>query len=309
MRFAIIGTGGVGGYFGGRLAQAGEDVIFLARGEHLRAIRERGLRVDSIEGDFIIHPAQATDDPNSVGAVDAALVAVKAWQLPEAIQQMRALMGEGAFAVWLGNGIEGTDQLVEAFGRERVVGGLCRVSSFIGGAGVIRHVGVQPSIVFGELDQAQSPRVEALREAFAHCAGVRVEVPPDIHVALWEKFIFIAAVSGVGAVTRQPMGVYRTVAESRSMLIAALEETSALARARGVAIPADLAERILANNIDKASPTVVASMHKDIVEGHPSELEAQTGYVIRLGRALGIPTPTPFRGRYFGKAPMKVRIW
>jgi 2-dehydropantoate 2-reductase len=292
MKFAIFGTGGVGGYFGGRLAQAGEDVTFIARGEHLTAIREHGLHVDSIEGDFVIQPAQATENVDSVGAVDVVLVAVKAWQLPDVIQQLKPLIGQETYAVWLGNGIEGTEQLVAALGQRHVVGGLCRISSFVGGAGHIQHVGIAPSIAFGELERNLSPRVEALRDVFVKCKGLRVEVPPDIHVALWEKFVFIAAVSGVGAVTRQPMGGYRTVAESRSMLIAALEETSALARARGVAIPADLSERILANTIDKAAPTVVASMQKDIMDGRPSELEAQTGYVIRLGRQLGIRTPT-----------------
>ena len=292
MRFAIFGTGGVGGYFGGRLAQASEDVMFIARGGHLQAIREHGLRVDSIGGDFIVQPARATDDPASIGQVDAVLVAVKAWQLPEAIRQMSPLVGEGTCVVWLGNGIEGADQLAEAFGRGRVVGGLCRISSFIGGAGHIRHVGIQPYIAFGELDRAQSPRVEALREAFARCAGVRVEVPPDIHVALWEKFIFIAAVSGVGALTRQPIGVYRSVPETRAMLVRALEEVADVGRARGIALAEAAAQNVLANVIDKAAEGVIASMQKDVMEGRPSELEAQTGAVTRLGRALGIPTPT-----------------
>jgi 2-dehydropantoate 2-reductase len=291
MKFAIFGTGGVGGYFGGKLAQAGDDVTFIARGEHLKAIRERGLRVESINGDFTVQPAQATDDPASIGEVDYVLVAVKGWQLPEAILQMQPLVGAGTSVVWLGNGIEGTDMVVEAFGRERVIGGLCRISSFVGGAGVIRHVGVSPSIAFGELDSAQSPRVEALRAAFARFADVRAEVPANIHVTMWEKFIFIAAVSGVGAVTRLPIGMYRSIPETRAILSAALEETSALGRARGVALDADVAKRILAN-IDAAAPGVIPSMQKDMMEGRPSELETQTGYVTRLGRSLGIATPT-----------------
>jgi 2-dehydropantoate 2-reductase len=291
MKYAIFGTGGVGGYFGGKLAQAGDDVTFIARGEHLKAIRERGLRVESVNGDFVVHPAQATDDPASIGEVDYVLVAVKGWQLPEAILQMQPLVGAGTSVVWLGNGIEGTDMVVEVFGRARVIGGLCRISSFVGGAGVIRHVGVSPSIAFGELDSAQSPRVEALRAAFARFADVRAEVPADIHVTMWEKFIFIAAVSGVGSVTRLPIGGYRAIAETRALLIAALEETSALGRARGVALDADVATRILAN-IDAAVPGVIPSMQKDMMEGRPSELETQTGYVTRLGRVLGIATPT-----------------
>ena len=181
--------------------------------------------------------------------------------------------------------------VVEAFGRERVIGGLCRISSFVGGAGVIRHVGVSPSIAFGELDSAQSPRVEALRAAFARFADVRVEVPANVHVMMWEKFIFIAAVSGVGSVTRQTIGGYRAIPETRAILFAALEETAALGRARGVPLDADAATRIL-SNIDAAAPGVIPSMQKDMMEGRPSELETQTGYVTRLGRALGIATPT-----------------
>ena len=290
MKFAIFGTGGVGGYFGGKLAQAGDDVTFIARGEHLHAIREHGLRVESINGDFTVKPAQATDDPASIGAVDYVLVCVKGWQLPDAIEQMKPLVGAGTSVVWLGNGIEGTDMVVEAFGHERVIGGLCRISSFVGGAGVIRHVGVSPTIAFGELDRAQSPRVEALRAAFARFADVRVEAPADIHVTMWEKFIFIAAVSGVGTVTRQTIGGYRSIPETRALLIAALDETAALGRARGGALNADVTKRILAN-IDAAATGVVPSMQKDMTEGRPSELETQTGYVTRLGRALGIATP------------------
>jgi len=290
MKFAIFGTGGVGGYFGGKLAQAGDDVTFIARDGHLSAIREHGLRVESINGDFTVKPAQATDDPASIGAVDYVLVCVKGWQLPDAIEQMKPLVGKQTTVLWLGNGIEGTDMVVEAFGRERSIGGLCRISSFVGGAGVIRHVGVSPSIAFGELDRSQSPRVEALRAAFARFADVRVEVPADIHVTMWEKFIFIAAVSGVGTVTRQTIGGYRSIPETRALLIAALDETAALGRARGVALDADVTKRILAN-IDAAATGVVPSMQKDMTEGRPSELETQTGYVTRLGRALGIATP------------------
>ena len=292
MKFAIFGTGGVGGYFGGRLAQTGEDVTFIARGQHLKAIREHGLHVESINGDFVIQPAQATDDPAAVGVVDAVLVAVKSWSLPDAITQIQPMVGEQSFVVWLGNGIEGTDLMIDAFGRERVVGGLTRISSFQGGLGLIKHVAAQPSIAFGELDQTRSPRVEALRNAFEKCKGLHVEVSENILLTIWEKFIFIAAVSGVGAMTRQPAGVYRSVPESRAMLLAALEETASLGRARGIPLDADVATRILTDNIDTLTPMFLASMQRDIMEGHPSELEAQTGYIARLGRKLGIPTPT-----------------
>lgn len=292
MRIAVFGTGGVGGYFGGKLAQAGEDVVFIARGEHLKAIRQNGLRVDSVLGDFIVRPASATDSPAEAGAVDVVLVATKAWQVAEAAGAMKPLIGPQTAVVPLGNGIEHLDQLEKAVGREHLLGGLTRISAFIAGPGHIRHVGIQPYIAFGELDHRASERAAALRDAFARIPEIKVELPADIHLAMWEKFVFIAAVSGVGAVTRRPMGVYRSVPETRAMLSAALEEVVAVGRAQGVALAPDTAQRILATNIDSAAPGVIASMQKDIMEGKPSELEAQTGAVIRLGRAGGVPTPT-----------------
>jgi 2-dehydropantoate 2-reductase len=171
------------------------------------------------------------------------------------------------------------------------LGGLCRISAFIGGPGLVKHVGVQPYIAFGERDGMQTERVERLRAAFARCQGLTVEIPTDIEAAMWDKFIFIAAMSGLGAITRQPLGGFRSVPESRALLLAALEETTAVARARGVRLPADQAQKTLAF-IDQAAPGLMASMQKDIAEGKPSELEAQTGTVVRLGRELGVPTPT-----------------
>ena len=292
MRIAVFGTGGVGGYFGGKLAQAGEDVTFIARGKHLQAIRADGLQVDSINGDFMVKPAQATDNPAEVGPVDLVLAATKAWQVPEAAEAMKPLIGPQTMVLPLGNGIEHLDQFEQALGREHLLGGLSRISAFIAGPGHIRHVGIPPYIAFGELDHHPSARVEALRQIFARIPDIKVELPGDIHVAMWEKFVFIAAVSGVGAVTRQPMGVYRSMPETRAMLSAALEEVAAVGRAREVALAPDISKKILANNIDPAGAGVMASMQKDIMEGKPSELEAQTGAVIRMGRAAGVATPT-----------------
>lgn len=291
MRFAIFGTGGVGGYFGGRLAQAGEDVTFIARGLHLEAIKDRGLWVESISGDFQISPALAFDQPEKAGVVDVVLVATKAWQVAEAAQQIKPLIGPQTMVVPLLNGVSAPDELSAALGREHILGGLCRISAFIGGPGLIKHVGVQPYIAFGERDRMQSERVERLRAVFARCQGLTVETPDDIEAAIWDKFIFIAAVSGLGAITRQPLGGFRGVPESRALLVAALEETTAVARARGVRLPADQVQKTLLF-IDHAGAGIVASMQKDISEGKPSELEAQNGAVLHMGRELGVPTPT-----------------
>jgi 2-dehydropantoate 2-reductase len=291
MKFAIFAAGGVGGYFGGRLAQAEHDVTFIARGEHLEAIRETGLRVDSIDGDFVIQPAKATDDPDSVGAVDVLLVAVKAWQMEEAIEQMKFLVGTTTVIIPLLNGVEAPEQLSAAFGSECVLGGLCRISSFVAEPGRIQHVGMKPYIAFGELDNEKSERVSALQKIFAEIPDIVADVPDDIHVAMWEKFIFICALSGVGAVTRQVVGVYRDIPETRAMLYLALKEAFKVGKKRGVALPKNFAD-VMLDRIDNLPDEMLASMQKDVMDGRPSELESQNGAVVRMGRELGLPTPT-----------------
>lgn len=291
MRFAIFGSGGVGGFFGGKLAQAGLDVTFIARGKHLVAVKENGLRVESIMGDFVIQPAIATDDPRQVGVVDVILVAVKAWDMSAAAEAMKPMVSEETVIIPLENGVDAPDQLSSALGREHVLGGLCRISVFVSEPGIIRHVGVPPYIAFGELDNHKTKRVESLKVIFSNLEGISVEAPEDIHKALWEKFVFIAAVSGVGAVTRQPIGIFRVVPETRAMLVSALQEVVAVGRARGVALDENTADGILTTIIDNAPEGTIASMQKDIMEGSRSELGAQNGAVVRMGKELGIPTP------------------
>ena len=177
MRIAIFGAGAVGGYFGARLAQAGEDVIFIARGEHLRAMRRDGLYVESILGDFRVTPVKATDDPASVGPVDVVLVGVKAWQVPEAAESMRPMVGPETFVVPLQNGVEAPDQLAAVLGKEHVLGGLCRIICARVAPGRIRHAGMEPYVAFGELDNRPSPRAERLRAAFER-AGSGPRSPP-----------------------------------------------------------------------------------------------------------------------------------
>src|SRR5690348_8923418 len=189
MRIAVVGTGGVGGYFGGRLAQAGEDVVFIARGATLSALRESGLRVESADGDFRIQPAQATDDTATVGPVDAVLLAVKGWQVPDAIEAIRPLMGDETFIAPLLNGVEAPDLLAEAFGQRHVIGGLCGLFGSIVAPGHIRNMLARPFVSLGELDSPGSERIERLRQAFAQ-VGVQATIAADIRAALWEKLLF-----------------------------------------------------------------------------------------------------------------------
>lgn len=290
MRIAIYGTGGVGGYFGGRLAQAGEDVLFIARGDHLKAIRQHGLRVESIKGNFSVDPAQATDNPEQVGAVDVVLVAVKAWQVTQAARAMHPMLGPETFVVPLQNGIEAPDQLAAELGCERVLGGLCGVIAYRAGPGQIQHVGVDPFISFGELDNTHSERVDRLRRAFEHTRGVTVSVPMDIEVAIWKKFLFITAISGMGALTRASMGVLRSQPGTRRLLERAMEEIHTLARARRVALPVDIVATTM-GYVDSLPEEATASMQRDILEGRASELEAQNGAVVRLAGQAGIAAP------------------
>lgn len=290
MRVMVFGSGAVGAYFGGRLAQSGTEVVFIARGTHLQALQTRGLRVDSINGDFHLERVEATNSVAEAGEVDMVLVCTKSWQVSEAAIALKGRLAPESGVLYLGNGVEGAEQVASILGPEHVLGGMCRISAFIAGPGHIQHVAIEPSIAFGERDNRHSPRCEQLLDAFQH-ASVKAEIPADIEAAIWQKFLFIAAVSGVGAVTRSPVGVFRTIPETRSMLAEALKETAAVANARGVKLAPDAAERIL-NMIDNMPTHTVASMQRDILDGRPSELESQNGAVVRLGKALGVPTPT-----------------
>jgi len=291
MKVVIFGSGGVGGYFGGRLAYAGEHVTFIARGEHLKAIQQNGLKVSSVHGDFLIHPAQETDSTESIGYVDLIILATKAWQLDSAIEQIRSLIGEDTVILPLLNGMEHIDILVSAFGEKHILGGLCRISTFVEGAGHIRHMGIQPIISFGELDNTRTKRIEAIYKMFSKLENITTEIPADIHTAMWEKFILISSTSGVGAVSRMPINQCRDIPEFRNMLIQAMHETANLARAHGASIAGDLVDGIM-KRIDATPTGMLTSMQKDIMEGRPSELDNQIGAVIRMGKIVNIPTPT-----------------
>ena len=290
MRIAVFGAGGIGGYIGGLLAQTGQEVVLIARGEHLKAIQQRGLKVDSPKGDFVAYPALATDDPNQVGEVDTVILGVKAWQVPEAAQAVRSMVGKATAVMPIQNGVEAPSQLAAVLGSEHVVIGLVIVRSLIAGPGHIRHVlEVDPNFQLGEMDKHHSDRVERLRRALEN-AGLSVKTPPDIHVAMWEKFLTFCVASGMGAITRATSGVWRSLPETRQMAEAAAHEVMAVAQARGIAI-SDQADKASMRIIDNFLEGHSTSMAIDIVEGRPSELEAATGLVVRLGREEGVDTP------------------
>ena len=291
MRVAVFGAGGVGGYFGGRLAEAGHDVTFVARGDHLTALRETGLRVESIAGDFVISPASATDFPADVGPVELVIVGTKTWQLPAAAAAMSSLVGPDTAALPLLNGVEAPRILDEHLGAGHALGGLCRLIAFRAGPGLIRHTGVDPIIVFGELDGTESARARAILDAFDRASGVEIQLSPDVTADMWKKLLLIASVSAVGAATGATFGVIRSLPETRDLLAACVNEACEVGRALGVNLPDDQLEVTL-RFVDGLPPDATTSMQRDIAAGLPSELEAQLGAVVRLARDEGVATPT-----------------
>jgi len=304
MRIAIFGAGSVGGYFGGRLSQVGEDVVFIARGEHLNAMLTHGLRVDSINGDFAVQPVQATDDPSKIGEVDMVLVGVKAWQVSEAAEAMRPMIGPETFVLPLQNGLEAPAQLSEILGDQHVLGGLCGLFCYVAGPGHIVHAGTDPFVKIGELDNRRSQRVELLLDTFKR-ARVNAEIPPDIQVAMWMKFLLIAVWSGMGAVTRAPVGIWRSLPETRRMAELSLQEIIAVAVARGISLPEEALQMIM-TMYDGLVPQSTASLQRDVMEGRPSELEAQFGAVVRFGQEADVATPL-FEFIYHSLLPMELR--
>jgi 2-dehydropantoate 2-reductase len=304
MRIAVFGSGAVGGYFGGRLAQAGEDVIFIARGEHLDAMLTHGLKVDSINGDFVVKPVQATDDPSKAGIADVILVGVKAWQVSEAAEAMRPMIGPETAVLPLQNGLEAPAHLAAVLGEEHALGGLCGLFCYVAGPGHIRHGGTDPFIMFGEMDNRSSRRVELLREAFVR-AGVNTEVPADIQVAMWMKFMFITVWSGLGAMTRAPAGIWCSLPQTRQMAQQALQEILAVARRREIALPEDAVSATM-TRYDGLAPASTASLQRDVMEGRPSELEEQIGAVVRFGKESGVETPV-HTFIYHSLLPMELR--
>lgn len=289
MKLAIFGTGGVGGYFGARLAEHGHEVHFIARGAHLKAIQEKGLHLESPLGDVHLTEVHATDNPAEIGPVDAVLVGVKAWQVPEAARAMPPLVGEHTLVLPLQNGIEAPAQLAEVLGKEHVLGGMCKISAYIAAPGRIVHAGIEPYIALGWPDNHRDPALEALHATLV-AAGITAEIPDDILAAMWGKFVFIAAISAVGAAVRLPVGVWRTLPETRTLLEESMYEIVRLGQALGVHIDRSAAEGAL-RFVDSLPENVTASMQRDIMDGRPSELDSQTGAIVRLGQQNGIPVP------------------
>jgi 2-dehydropantoate 2-reductase len=290
MRVAIMGVGGVGGYFGGLLAESGADVVFIARGAHLKALQQDGLSIESNVRPLKNLPIQVTDDPASVAPADLVLLSVKLWDTDSALQQAKPLVKPGGAIASLQNGIEAVDKVTAVYGKAATLGGVAHIAALIEKPGVIRHNGTMAKVTLGEVDGGRSARLDAFA-ALAEKAKIELALPDDIHRAIWDKFVFLASFSGLTALTRNSIGPILAEPKTRALYIAALEEACAVARAKGVGLAADHHERALGLS-EKLPGSMKASMLGDLERGNKLELPWLSGAVARLGAELGVPTPT-----------------
>jgi 2-dehydropantoate 2-reductase len=288
LRIAIVGAGGVGGYFGGRLAAAGNDVRFIARGAHLEALRTRGLIIRSFKGDLHLPRVTATDDPAAIGPVDIALFTVKLYDAESAARLLKPLIGPETAVIPLQNGVDGTDIVSRAVGRQHTAGGTVYVAAVIDEPGVIRHTALE-HLIFGELDGARTPRLERLLDSCGS-AGVQATLSGNVQVDIWTKFVRLSVFSGMTAVTRCPIGPIVADPELFEMVKAAARETMSVARAHGIPVPDSVID-----DIDRAyralPPHMKSSMLEDLERGRPLELPWLSGAVVRLARQVGVDTP------------------
>jgi 2-dehydropantoate 2-reductase len=290
MKIAMMGSGGVGGFFGGRLAHAGCDVSFIARGAHLAAMRERGLLIESqAHGDIRVPKVRAADDPAEIGPVDFVILSVKLWDTEAAIRQMRPMLKAGTAVLSLQNGVIKDDILRRELGDAPVMGGVCYVATTIARPGVILQTGTMQRVVIGEYDGRASERARLLHEALAK-SGANAELSTDVRRAIWEKYAFLVGISATTAAMRTTIGPIRKNPRSRAFLLEIFRETVAVGRAHGIALPADYADACLAR-ADGLPEEMTASMAHDLQRGNRLEVEWLSGGVAQLGAAKGVPTP------------------
>ncbi len=290
MKIAVMGTGGVGGYFGGRLAQGENDVHFIARGEHLEALREEGIKVKSTLGDFDIRAIPVTGDTEHIGEVDAVLFTVKSQDTREAAEEIKLLLGDSTVVVSLQNGVDNEEVLKEVLESGQVLGGVAYIEALISAPGEITHKSPFAKVSFGAFGGENSPKAQELLEAF-EAVGVEAELENDIQRVIWTKWLFICAFSGITALTRQPIGRVLEDEATTDLYRRAMKEIAALAQARGVDLPEDIVQERLEFSRNSLDPEMRSSLQQDLVKGRPLELDALNGYASKLGDELGVDTP------------------
>jgi len=288
MKIAIFGSGGVGGYFGGKLAAAGEDVTFLARGAHLAAMQSNGLHITSPLGDVHLPKVQAADRPQAIGPVDVVLFTVKLYDVDSSAATLAPLIGPDTVVITLQNGVDAMDMVAGHVGQEHVAGGAAYIVVVINQPGHLRHTTAQ-QLVFGERDGRRSDRLAAFEQAGIR-AGFQAQATTDVQAALWTKFVRLATWSGMTSATRSPMGVVRDTPATYEMMMRAIDEVIAVGKAKGVNFPPDLMDGTLAliRNFPASSKS---SMLEDLERGRRLELPWLSGAVVRIGKEVGVPTP------------------
>jgi 2-dehydropantoate 2-reductase len=288
MRIAVMGTGGVGGYFGGMLARAGRDVTFIARGDHLAAIQRDGLHVNTVHGNFTVR-APATSDVSGIGTVDLVLFCVKSYDTEEATRTLEPAVGSDTVILSLQNGIDNEDKLAARYGAEHILGGLCYISASITAPGTVTQTSGPRTIVFGELDGSLTGRAKRIEELF-RTAGIDCTLTDDIRAAAWTKFLLICALSGVASVAQASVGEILALPETRSLLRETMAEVEAVAAVHGVSLAENVVNQMMQTTASFA-PETRPSMLVDLEAGNRIELHALNGTVARLGSEASVPTP------------------
>ncbi len=288
MNIVVIGAGGIGGYFGGRIANAGYNVTFIARGKQLEAIKNKGLQVKSTKGDFIIHP-KVTDNINDIKNTDLIILGVKSWQVEEVTKQIKPIVTDLTMVLPLQNGADNVDKLLAQLDKKNVLAGLCKIVSKVEAPGIINHFAFEPEVIFGENDNSITERIKKVKVVFDK-AGFKNKIAEDIHKSIWRKFLFITMVSGIASLTRVVFGEMLKDKNIENIILDTANEIKKIANAKGINITdGDINYAI---DMYKSSEYyTTASMQRDIMEGKPSELENFNGYIVKQGKFLGIPTP------------------
>lgn len=289
MQIIVIGIGGVGGYFGGRLTLTDHRVEFVARGEHGRKIETSGLQVESINGDFTARPDKVHASLDTVKEADLILICTKSWQLDQIGRELKDRIGPDTLVLPLQNGVNSVEILTRHLPSEQVLGGLCKIISKKQSPGVVRHFAFHPQVIFGEVDGRLSDRGRAVKQVFEE-AGIDTRFSEDIRLDVWRKFLFICVLSGMGAVTRQEVGVMREDPGVRELMMASAEEILALAQEKGVRLSEEDVENTF-KAIDKQEPHSTSSVQRDLMGGRPSEIHDFNGYVVKEAQRLGLEVP------------------
>jgi 2-dehydropantoate 2-reductase len=289
MKIAVMGSGGVGGYFGARLAKGGADVHFVARGAHLEAMRENGIAIEGGPDPIHVPKVSATDDPKDIGVADLVLFAVKLWDTQDALRLIRPLVGPDTTIVSFQNGVLKDEDLTAAYDPRQIMGGVTYVATTVDRPGVVRQTGAMQRLVFGEFDGTRSPRAEAFWRA-ARAGGINAEISPDIRREIWEKYVFLVGLSGTTTTMRTTIGPIRDNPQTRAFLRDVMREVVAVGRAHGVGLDPDLADKRL-GHADGLPYEMTSSMHHDLERGNRLEVPWLSGGVAALGEKVGVPTP------------------